>query len=42
MSESEVSDNKLIKEKLGWAPSLPLEVGLERKYGWISEQVGKQ
>lgn len=36
------SDNKLIKEKLGWAPSLPLRVGLEKTYAWISEQVGKQ
>jgi nucleoside-diphosphate-sugar epimerase len=36
------SDNKLIKEKLGWAPSLPLRIGLEKTYAWISEQVGKQ
>ena len=34
------SDNKLIKEKLGWAPSLPLRVGLEKTYAWIEEQVG--
>jgi GDP-D-mannose 3',5'-epimerase len=33
------SDNSLIKEKLGWAPSLPLEVGLTKIYDWISEQV---
>jgi nucleoside-diphosphate-sugar epimerase len=34
------SDNKLIKEKLGWAPSLPLRTGLEKTYAWIREQVG--
>ncbi len=33
------SDNKLIKEKLGWAPSLPLQEGMERTYRWINEQV---
>jgi len=33
------SDNKLIKEKLGWAPSLPLRKGMERTFQWISEQV---
>lgn len=36
------SDNKLIKEKLGWAPSLPLMVGLEKTHAWISVQVVKQ
>lgn len=33
------SDNKLIKEKLGWAPSMPLKEGLEVTYKWIEEQV---
>ena len=33
------SDNTLIKEKLGWAPSLPLRYGLEKTYKWIEEQV---
>src|ERR1051325_10329723 len=33
------SDNRLIKEKLGWAPSQPLEVGLAKTYKWINEQV---
>jgi len=33
------SDNKLIKERLGWAPSQPLRVGLEKTYAWIEEQV---
>ena len=35
------SDNSLIKEKLGWAPSLPLRKGLEITCAWIEEQVGK-
>lgn len=34
------SDNRLIKEKLGWSPSEPLKKGLERTYRWIREQVG--
>jgi nucleoside-diphosphate-sugar epimerase len=33
------SDNRLIKEKLGWAPSYPLKKGLEKTYVWIKEQV---
>jgi nucleoside-diphosphate-sugar epimerase len=33
------SDNRLIKEKLGWAPSKPLRSGLERTYAWIANQV---
>jgi GDP-D-mannose 3',5'-epimerase len=35
------SDNKLISEKLNWAPSLPLKIGLEKTYKWIEEQVIK-
>ena len=35
------SDNRLIKEKLGWAPSRPLKEGLEITYNWISSQVFK-
>ncbi len=35
------SDNVLIKEKLGWAPTQKLAVGLEKTYHWISEQVKK-
>src|ERR1019366_5889495 len=34
------SDNRLIREKLGWAPSRPLREGLEKTYSWISTQVG--
>lgn len=33
------SDNRLIREKLGWAPSAPLEAGLRSTYEWIAEQV---
>ena len=35
------SDNKLIKEKLGWSPSEPLLDGLNKTYKWIEEQVEK-
>ncbi len=33
------SDNKLIKEKLGWAPSKPLKDGMVNTYKWIHQQV---
>jgi len=33
------SDNRLIREKLGWAPSRPLREGLEKTYAWIEQQV---
>jgi nucleoside-diphosphate-sugar epimerase len=33
------SDNRLIYEKLGWKPTLPLGHGLRRTYEWIDEQV---
>jgi nucleoside-diphosphate-sugar epimerase len=33
------SDNALIAARLGWAPSMPLEEGLRRTYGWIAAQV---
>lgn len=33
------SDNRLIQETLGWAPSQPLQVGLEHTYRWINKQV---
>ncbi len=32
------SDNKLIQEKLGWAPSFSLERGMELTYKWIEGQ----
>jgi nucleoside-diphosphate-sugar epimerase len=31
------SDNTLIKEKLGWAPSKPLREGIEKTYRWIEK-----
>ena len=33
------SDNRLIKQMLGWAPSAPLEEGLRRTYRWIMQQL---
>jgi nucleoside-diphosphate-sugar epimerase len=33
------SDNRLIKERLNWAPSSPLYVGLEKTYRWIEQEV---
>lgn len=38
------SDNRLIKQLIGWAPADNLEVGLIETYKWISEQIqlGKQ
>ena len=35
------SDNRLISEKLGWVPSMPLKKGLEITYKWIKEQIEK-
>jgi GDP-D-mannose 3', 5'-epimerase len=35
------SDNSLIKEKLGWEPSIPLSEGLVGTYRWVAEQVDK-
>ena len=35
------SDNNLIKQKLGWAPSKPLLEGLEKTYFWIEDQLKK-
>jgi GDP-D-mannose 3', 5'-epimerase len=36
------SDNKLIREKLGWAPSQSLEEGITSTYNWISSQVNNK
>lgn len=33
------SDNRLIRERLGWAPSRPLKRGIEETYRWIAQQV---
>ena len=32
------SDNRLIREKLGWEPTQPLRKGLETTYQWIEAQ----
>lgn len=33
------SNNDLIKEKLNWAPTQPLHVGMQKLYNWINRQV---
>lgn len=33
------SDNTLIDQKLGWRPTQPLRVGMEKTYTWIMQQV---
>ncbi|MFT4614001.1 MAG: GDP-D-mannose 3',5'-epimerase [Bacteroidia bacterium] len=33
------SDNRFVDEVLGWKPSQPLVVGVEKTYAWISQQV---
>jgi GDP-D-mannose 3',5'-epimerase len=33
------SDNRRIREALGWAPSEPLRKGLEQTYAWVEQQV---
>lgn len=33
------SDNTLIKKTLGWEPSIPLKVGLEKTYRWVFDQM---
>jgi nucleoside-diphosphate-sugar epimerase len=35
------SDNHLMREKLGWAPSEPLKNGIEKTFKWIEEQMVK-
>lgn len=36
------SDNKLIQQKLGWAPGVPLKSGIEKTYLWIQAQIDKE
>lgn len=36
------SDNRLILEKLMWAPEQPLKTGIERTYEWISGQISRR
>jgi nucleoside-diphosphate-sugar epimerase len=33
------SDNTLIRQSLGWAPSIRLEDGMRKTYEWISEEM---
>ncbi|HYE50110.1 MAG TPA: NAD-dependent epimerase/dehydratase family protein [Azospirillaceae bacterium] len=33
------SDNGLIRQRLGWEPSIPLATGLERTYAWIYDRI---
>jgi nucleoside-diphosphate-sugar epimerase len=35
------SDNRLIREKLGWGPRTSLRAGLETTYAWISQQAAQ-
>ena len=36
------SDNTLIRQRLGWAPSITLETGMRETYSWIHEQMSSQ
>jgi nucleoside-diphosphate-sugar epimerase len=36
------SDNSLIRDRLGWEPSIPLRTGLESTYRWVYDQVAAQ
>jgi nucleoside-diphosphate-sugar epimerase len=36
------SNNDLIREKLGWDYSQPLEEGIRKTYEWIGEQIVKK
>jgi len=33
------SDNRLIRQVLGWDYSMPLEHGIKKTYDWISQQL---
>jgi nucleoside-diphosphate-sugar epimerase len=37
--EGRNSNNTLIKEVLGWAPSQPLEVGINKTFKWVNKQI---
>ena len=36
------SDNRLIRQKLGWEPTQSLRAGMETTYAWIADQVNKR
>jgi len=33
------SDNKLFKQKIGWEPTQPLSIGIEKTFNWIKNQI---
>jgi nucleoside-diphosphate-sugar epimerase len=33
------SDNTMIKERMGWAPSISLQEGMEKTYAWIYDEI---
>lgn len=36
------SENTIIQEVLGWSPSTPLRVGIEKLYNWVQEELTKE
>jgi GDP-D-mannose 3',5'-epimerase len=36
------SDNTLIRQRLGWAPSIRLHDGLEKTYAWVHDEVARK
>jgi GDP-D-mannose 3', 5'-epimerase len=36
------SDNTMIKDRLGWAPSIPIRTGLKITYDWIAGEVAAE
>jgi nucleoside-diphosphate-sugar epimerase len=36
------SDNRVMREKLSWEPTMKLKDGMRSTYGWIAEQIAKQ
>jgi len=36
------SDNRLIREKLDWAPDAPLREGMEKVYAWIAGEIARR
>ena len=38
-TKEKLSNNDLIKEKLGWSPSVNLKDGIEKTYLWIKDQI---
>ena len=36
------SDNTMIKDRLGWAPSIAIRDGLKKTHAWIKTQIDKE